>query len=98
MSSNCNITYYGETEPHLNVRSGEHLSLSALTGKRVNNNKKLAVKDHCLFFDHVGSFEDLSILTYESNSFKLLIKEALLVSKDNPLLNRQVKSILLQLF
>ena len=98
LCSNCNITYYGENEHHLNVRSGEHLSLSALTGKRVNNNKKLAVKDHCLFFDHVGSFEDLSILTYESNSFKLLIKEALLVSKNNPLLNRQVKSILLQLF
>ena len=56
--SNCNITYYGETERHLNVRSEEHLSLSALTGKRVNNNKKSAVKDHCLFFNHVGSFED----------------------------------------
>ena len=50
LCSNCNITYYGETERHLNVRSGEHLSLSALTGKRVNNNKKSAVKDHCLFF------------------------------------------------
>ena len=49
LCSNCNITYYGETERHLNVRSGEHLSLSALTGKRVNNNKKLAVKDHPLF-------------------------------------------------
>ena len=47
--SNCNITYYGETERHLNEGSGEHLSLSALTGKRVNNNKKSAVKDHCLF-------------------------------------------------
>ena len=65
LCSNCNITYYGETERHLNVRSGEHLSLSALTGKRVNNNKKWAVKDHCLFFNHVGSFEDFSILTYE---------------------------------
>ena len=40
LCSNCNITCYGETERHLNVRSGEHLSLSALTGKRVNNNKK----------------------------------------------------------
>ena len=48
--SNCNITYCGETELHLNVRSGEHLSLSALTGKRINNNKKSAVKDHCLFY------------------------------------------------
>ena len=54
LCSNCNITYYGETERHLNVRSREHLSLSALTGKRVNNKKKLAVKDHCLFFNHMG--------------------------------------------
>ena len=98
LCSNCNITYYGETERHLNVRSGEHLSLSALTGKRVNNNKKSAVKDHCLFFNHVGSFEDFSILTYESNPFKLLIKEALLVSRHKPLLNKQVKSTPLQLF
>ena len=64
----------------------------------VNNNKKSAVKDHCLFFNHVGSFEDFSILTYESNPFKLLIKEALLVSRDKSLLNKQVKSIPLQLF
>ena len=98
LCSNCNITYFGETERHINVRSGDHLSLSALTGKRVNNNKKAAVKDHCLFFNHVGLFEDFSILTYESNPFKLLIKEALLVSKDNLLLNKHVKSIPLQLF
>ena len=98
LCSNCNITYYGETERHLNVRSGEHLSLSALIGKRVNNNKKLTIKDHCLFLNHVGSFEDFSILTYKSNPFKLLIKEALLVSRDKPLLNKQVKSIPLQLF
>ena len=70
LCSNCNITYYGETERHLNVRSGEHSSLSALTGKRDNNNKKSAVKDHCLFFNHFGSFEDFSILTYESKPFQ----------------------------
>ena len=91
LCNNCNITYYGETERHLNVRSGEHLSLSAFTGKRVNNNKKSAVKDHCLFLNHVGSFEDFLILTYESNPCKLLIKESLLISMDKPLLNKQVK-------
>ena len=86
LCSNCNITYYSETERHLNVRSGEHLSLSDLPGERVNNNKKSAVKYHCLFYNHVGSFEDFSALTYESNPFKLLIKESLLVSRDKPLL------------
>ena len=98
LCSNCNITYYGETERHLNVRSGEHLSLSALTVQRVNNNKKSSVKDNCLFSNHLGSFEDFPVLTYESNPLKLLIKEALLVSRDTPLLNKQVKSIPLRLF
>ena len=32
--SNCNITYYGETEHHLKVRAGEHISTSPLTGKK----------------------------------------------------------------
>ena len=40
MCSNCNVIYYGETEIHLNVMAGEHISKSPLTGKRVNNNKK----------------------------------------------------------
>ena len=75
---------------HLKVRSGEHLSVSALTGKRVNNSKKSVVKNHCLFFDHVGSFEDFSILKYKSNPFKLLIKESFLVSKDKRVFNKQV--------
>ena len=37
--SNCNITYYGETERHLKLRAGEHISMSPLTGKRVSNKK-----------------------------------------------------------
>ena len=39
-------------------------------------------------FNHMGSFEDFSILTYEVNPFKLLIKESLQVSRDKPLLNK----------
>ena len=38
---NCNITYCGETERHLKVRAGAHISTSPLTGKRVHNNKKI---------------------------------------------------------
>ena len=95
--SNCNITYYGETESHLKVRAGEHISMSPLTGKKVNNNKK-SVKDHCLLSGHVCSFEDFSVSNYESHKFKRLIKESLLVTKDKPLLNKQVKSLKLELF
>ena len=96
--SNCNITYYGETERNLKVRAGEHISTSPLTGKRVNNNEKSSVKDHCLLSGHVCSFDDFTVLNYESHKFKRLIKESLLVTKDKPLLNKQVKSLKLELF
>ena len=58
----------------------------------------MKVKDHCLFFNHVGSFDDFIIVTYFSNPFKLLIEESLLVSRDKPFLKKQVKSIPRQLF
>ena len=72
--------------------------MSALTAKLVNNSKKSAVNDHYLFFNHVGSFENFSILTYESNPCKPSIKESLLVSRDKPLFKKQVKSIPQQIF
>ena len=61
LCGDCIFTYYGETERDLNVNVTfeEHLSLF-LTGKRVNNSKKSAVKDHWLFFNHVGSFVRMS--------------------------------------
>ena len=96
--SNCNATYYGKTERHLKVRAGEHISTSPLTGKRVNNNKKSSFKDHCLLPGNVCSFEDFAVLNYESHKFKRLIKESLLVTKDTPLLNKQVESLKLELF
>ena len=87
---NLSKDYYGETERHLKVRVGEHISTSPLTGKRVNNNKKSSVKDHCLLSGHVCSFEDFSVLNYESHKFKRLIKESLPVTKDKPLLNKRL--------
>ena len=43
-------------------------------------------------------FEDFTVLNYESHKFKRLIKESLLVTKDKPLLNKQVKLLKLELF
>ena len=51
---------------HLKVRAGEHISTFPLTGKSVNNNKKSSVKDHCLLSGHVCSFDNLTVLNYES--------------------------------
>ena len=46
-----------------------------------------------LFFNHVSLFKNFSILAYESNPYKLLIKESLLISRDKPFLNEQEKLI-----
>ena len=46
--SSCNATYYGKTEGHLNVRSGEHIGLSPLTENRVAC-KPSAISDHLYY-------------------------------------------------
>ena len=53
---NCNITYYGKTERHLNVRSSEHIGISHLTRKRVES-KPSAVSDHLLLHNHGSDFD-----------------------------------------
>ena len=67
-------------------------------GKRVNNDKKSSVKDHCLLSAQVCSFNDFTVSNYESHKFKRLINESLLVTKDKLLLKKQVKSLKLELF
>ena len=48
------LATYGKTERHLNVRSGEHLGLSLLTGNRVAC-KQSAISDHLLLHEHNNS-------------------------------------------
>ena len=44
----CNESYYGESIRHLDIRSGEHIGVSPLTGKKVKPIKNSAVCDHFL--------------------------------------------------
>ena len=96
--SSCNAAYYGKTERHLNVRSGEHIGKSPLTGKKVAC-KPSAVSDHIIFHDnHISEFSDFNILCHDNNSFKLALKESILIYRDSPELNKNVSSIPLSLF
>ena len=94
---NCNVTYYGKTERHLNVRSSEHIGISHLTGKRVEC-KPFAVLDHHLLHNHDSYFNDFTILCQDNNGFRLLLKESILISRDSPVLNKNTASIPLLLF
>ena len=96
----CNVTYYGKTKCHLKVRICEHLGISHLTGKKVKiyNNKQTAIQEHLLWCNYSPSFEDFSILTRESNDFKLNIMESLLIARGKPVLNKADSSLPLELF
>ena len=96
--SNCNVTYYGKTYRHFFTRAAEHMGISNLTEKRFKNVKQSAVSDHLLQCDRSINFDDLDILASETNNFRLLIKESLLIMRDKPVLNRTTTSFPLKLF
>ena len=60
--------------------------------------KESEVSDHRLQCDCVISFDDFDVLASETNNFRLLIKESLLIKRDKPVLNHTIKSFPLKLF
>ena len=74
------------------------MGTSNLTGKCIKNGKESAISDHLLQCYSPINFDDFDILVSDSNKFKLLIKESLLIKCDKPVLNRTTKLFLLHLF
>ena len=68
------------------------MGISNLTGKRHKNIKQCALSNHLLQCNCTINFDDFDILSAESNKFKLLISESLLIKCDKPTLNRTIKS------
>ena len=96
--SNCNVTYYGKTFRHFYTSAAEHMGISNLTEKRLKNVKQSAISDHLLQCNCTINFDNFDILAAESNKFKLLLRENLLIKRDKPILNRSIKSFPLELF
>ena len=69
-----------------------------LTSKRVKNVNESVVSDHLLQCNCAIDFDHFDVLASDTNSFRLLIKESLLIKRDKPVLNRTVKSFPLKLF
>ena len=86
--SNCKVTYYGKTFRHFYTRAAEHMGISKLTGKRLKTVMQSAISDHLLQCNCTINFDDFDILAIESNKFKLLLRESLLIKRDKPILNR----------
>ena len=88
----CNESYYGESIRHLDIRSGEHIGVSPLTGKKVKPSNNTGICDHLLHCTFLPSFDNFSILVQESKKYLLEIKESLLIMRDKPSLNRNINS------
>ena len=92
----CDATYYGETCPHFKVRVGEHSDISSLTKKRSKSKKSTVVKDHMLICDQPVSFVDFRVLA--SSNFELHLKIREILSRDQPISNKNEPSLPLHLF
>ena len=71
------------------------MGISNLTEKRLKNVKQ---SDHLLQCNCTINFDDFDILAADSNKFKLLLRERLLIKRDKQILNRTIISFPLQLF
>ena len=85
--SSCSATYYGETCRQLSVRVGEHWLVSPLTGKKSKSKKPTAVNNHMLFCNHIVSIDDFKMLASSNTDFHVKVKEIILISLDEPILN-----------
>ena len=98
MCSNCKVTYYGKTYRHFFTRASEHMAISNLTQKSLKCVKQSAAPDHLLECNCSIDFDHFDILGSDANRFRLLIKESLLIKRDQPQLNKTIKSFPLKLF
>ena len=94
----CSSSYYGETDRHLKVRSGEHIVISPLTFRKFKPSKESVISDHLLICNSIPSFDEFTILAYGHHKYILEIKESLFIKRDRPALSKNISSAKLFLF
>ena len=94
----CNESHYGKGIRHFDIRSGEHIGVSPLTGKKVKPPNNSAICDHLLRCDFLPSFDNFGLFAHENKKYLLVIKESLQIMRDTPSLIRNVNSAPLYLF
>ena len=66
--------------------------------KRSKSKKSIAAKDHMLMCNQLVSFDGFKLLASSNSEFHLKIKGSLLISHDQPVLNKNEASLPLYLF
>ena len=74
---NCNVFNYRKTELHFNARSNEHISISHLTGNRVESRHlQLQITFYCITMTAILT----TLVSYVD-------KKSILISRDSPVLS-----------
>ena len=77
----CNESHCGEGIKHVDIRSGEHIGVSPLTGKKVKPVNNCGARDHSRRCNYLPSFDNFSIWACENKKFLLEIKEIGLIMR-----------------
>ena len=91
--SKCKVTYYRKTFCHFYARAAEHMGISNLTGKCLQNVKQSATSDYLMHFNCAIIFDNFTILATDCYKFKLILRESLLIKCDKPILKQDDKII-----
>ena len=83
----CNSSYYGETERHLKVRSGQHIGISPLTFKKTKPSKESSIRDCLLQCDNNPLFGEFTTLAQGNKKYLLEIKKSFSIKRDQLVLN-----------
>ena len=88
--ASCNACYIGETTKQFIVRVNEHLYTDKTSAiyRHINTNPSCKALSNC---------ETFTIIDRASTDYQLRIKEAFHIQKLQPILNKQIKSIKVEL-
>ena len=79
----------------------EQLEVSALIGKKVKERKKEhnvpVIQKHNIFCNHSSGFDNFSILASNSNDFRVILRQSLLINRDHTPLNKNRHLLTLEL-
>ena len=73
------------------------MGISNLSEKCLKSVKQSGVSDHLLECNCSIDFDRFDVLVSDTNKFRVLIKESLLITRDQPQLNKTIKSFPLKL-
>ena len=74
----------------MDIRCGKHISVSPLTGKKVERSNKRPVPGHWLHCNYLLYFVNFSILAHKNKMYLLEVEESLPIMRNKPTLNKNV--------